>query len=203
MNYELMKQKGTLARLAFTAQHLWSPDVPVMDSDADERASRYAEAVAEGILHGKSYVEAIVQARRAWAAPKGALVLEGGALGRSFESQDPPVNLLGQARGDRTEGALRIVLPVEEANPEAAYLVLTLNDWDQRGEGEITLNSHPVPLETSRLSNGCDYQFPPVAVPAEWLKFGPEPNVLRFVYKATAGFIVRKAQIVISDAPGR
>jgi len=98
---------------------------------------------------------------------------------------------------------MRIVLPVEEADPAAAYLVLTLNDWDQRGEGEITLNGHRVALATSRLSNGRDYRFPPVAVPAGWLKFGAEPNVVRFVYKATAGFIVRKAQLTIADAPAR
>jgi len=203
MDYELMKQKGTLARLAFTAQHLWSPDVPAMDSRDDERACRYAEAMAEAILRGRSYVEAIGQARRVWAAPKDTLVLESGALGRSFESKDPQVNLLGNARGDRTEGFMRVVLPVEEANPASAYLVLTLNDWDQRGEGEITLNGHRVALPTSRLSNGRDYRFPPVAVPVEWLKFGPEPNVLRFVYTATAGFIVRKAQILIADAPAK
>ena len=32
------------------------------------------------------------------------------------------------------KGTMKIVLPVEEANPGAAYLVLTLHDWDQAGE---------------------------------------------------------------------
>jgi hypothetical protein len=58
-----------------------------------------------------------------------------------------------------------------------------------------------VALPVSKLSNGRDHPFPPVPVPAGWLKFGPEPNVLTFVYKATAGFIVRKAELVVCDAP--
>ncbi|HUT32110.1 MAG TPA: glycoside hydrolase family 20 zincin-like fold domain-containing protein [Planctomycetota bacterium] len=202
MNYELMKQNGTLANLVFTAQHLWSPDSPPMDSEDDARACRYGEALADGVLQGKSYVEAIAGARRAWLAPPGSTVLTGGAVGRVFESKDPPINLMEKQRGDRTAGEMRIALPVEEANPAAAYLVLTLFDWDQRGEGEITLNSHKVDLATSKLSNGRDYEFPPVRVPAAWLKFGSEPNVLKFTWRSTAGFIARKARIILADAPG-
>ncbi len=202
MNYEVMKQRGALARLAFTAQHLWSPDNPPMDSPQDERACRYAEALADAVLSGKSYVEAIALARKAWAAPPGTSVLQGGMLGRHFASQDPPVNLFASQRGERTEGRMAVVLPVEEANPHAAFLVLTLYDWDQRGEGAIELNGHPVALAVSKLSNGRDHQFPPIPVTPAWLRFGPEPNVVRFAYKATAGFIVRKATIVLCDAPG-
>jgi hypothetical protein len=73
-------------------------------------------------------------------------------------------------------------------------------DWDQSGEGEVYLNGRKLAVATSRLSNGRDYTFPPVPVPAGWLKFGPEPNVLRFVYKSTAGFIIRDAAIIVSDA---
>jgi hypothetical protein len=201
MDYDTMKQKGTLARLAFTAEHLWSPDVPHMDSEEDGRACRYAEAVADAVLAGKSYVESIALARKAYAAPAGTLVLKGGALGRGFQTEDEPVVLFAAQRGDRTEGTMKIVLPVEEANPAAAYLVLTLHDWDQAGEGEIYLNGHRVELATSKLSNGRDYRFPPVVIPNQWLKFGPEPNQLRFLYKSTAGFIVKKAEIVVSDTP--
>jgi hypothetical protein len=196
MNYEFMKDKGTLANLSFTAQHLWSPDNPPMESAADNRACRYGEALADAILRdGTSYVEAIAAARRAWASPDGAAAR---VVGRHFESKDPPVNLLGEERGNRAEGVMRIVLPIEEANPDAAYLILTMFDWDQDGEGEIYLNGHRVAIETSRRSNWRDHEFPPVRVPASWLKFGPEPNVLRFVWRSTAGFIVKKARIVVS-----
>ncbi|KPK42611.1 MAG: hypothetical protein AMK72_14200 [Planctomycetes bacterium SM23_25] len=146
-------------------------------------------------------MEAIALGRKAHAAPPGAVVLKGGALGRRFASSSEPVVLFSKQRGDRTEGTMQIVLPVEEANPKAAWLVLTMYDWDQSGEGEVYLNGRKLAVPTSRLSNGRDYIFPPVAVPAGWLKFGPEPNVLRFVYKSTAGFIVKKAEITVSDAP--
>jgi hypothetical protein len=203
MNYELMKQRGTLASLAFTAQHLWSPDIPPMESADDAKACRYGEALADMILQGKSYVEAIAVARRAWAGPADAVVLAGGALGRPFESNDPAVNLLGEDRGDRTEGEMRLALPVEEANPRAAFLIITAFDWDQEGEGEIYLNGHKVALETSRQSNWRDYEFPPVPIPTAWLKFGAEPNVLRFVWRSTPGFIIKKARIVLSEAGGQ
>jgi len=201
MNYEVMKQRGALARLAFTGQHLWSPDIPKMDSEEDDRACRYAEAIADVVLAGKSYVEAISAARKAYAAPAGTLVLKGGALGRGFKSVSEPVVLFAKQRGNRTEGKMEILLPVEEANPGAAYLVLTMYDWDQVGEGEIYLNGHKVDIAVSRQSNGRDYQFPSVVVPSTWLKFGPEPNEMKFVYKSTAGFIIKKAEIILSDTP--
>jgi hypothetical protein len=145
-------------------------------------------------------VDAIAVARRAWLAPPGSTVLAGGAIGRVFESKDPPVNLMDKQRGDRTTGDMRILLPIEEANPAAAWLVLTLFDWDQGGEGEITLNGNKVDLATSKLSNGRDYEFPPLRIPAAWLEFGAEPNVLKFTWRSTAGFIVKKAKIVVADA---
>ena len=203
MNYAVMKEQGTIARLIFTAQHLWSPDDPPMESPEDLKMQRYGEAVADAICYGRSIIEAIEQARKAYAAPEGTKILTGGAMGRPFASTDAPVNLMGTGRGDRTEGTMTIVLPVEEANPGEAYLVLTINDWDQTGEGEIFLNGHPVELAISKLSNGRDYTFPSVRVPPDRLKFGPEPNVLRFVYKATAGFIIKRAEIIVCDAPGK
>lgn len=48
---------------------------------------------------------------------------------------------------------MRIVLPLEEANPDEAHLMLTMFDWDQEEEGEIYLNGHRIDLEPSRLSN--------------------------------------------------
>ena len=195
MNHELMKDKGTLANLVFTAQHLWSPDRPAMESAADARACRYGEALADAILRGRSYVEAIAAARKAGARPEAA----GAPRGRSFESKDPPVNLLGKERGGRTEGTMRIVLPIEEANPGAAHLILTMFDWDQEGEGRISLNGHRIGLATTRRSNWRDHEFPPVRIPASWLKFGPEPNVLRFEWLSTSGFIAKKARIVLSE----
>ena len=162
---------------------------------------RYGEALADALLAGKSTLEAIALARKAHAAPEGTKVLAGGTLGRGFASGDPVVNLLGAARGDRTDGTMKITLPVEEANPHAAWLVLTLNDWDQDAEGEIFLNGHKVQLATSNLSNGRDHAFPPVRLPTDWLRFGDTPNELKFVYLRTAGFIVRRAEIVIGDAP--
>ena len=70
----------------------------------------------------------------------------------------------------------------------------------QEGEGEIYLNGRRVAVETSRRSNWRDHDFPPVRIPASWLKFGPEPNVLRLVWRSTAGFIVKKARIVLAEA---
>ncbi len=197
MNYELMKQKGTLANLAFTAQHLWSPDSPPMESPEDAEALRYAESLADAILQGKSYMEAIRSARKKSGAPDASIPLE--ARGRIFESHDSPVNLLADERGDRTEGEMRIVLPLEEASPDEALLILTMFDWDHDDEGVIYLNSHRIDLEPSRLSNWRDYEFPPIWIPSYWLKFGPEPNILRFVWRSGAGFAVKGAKIVVSE----
>jgi len=202
MDYEAMQAKGTIGNLAFTAQHLWSPDRPPMDSAADLRACRYAECLVGDILQrGSGYVAAIAAARKASRrlADNGPASRPAG--GRPFESADPPVELLGPKRGTRTEGRMRIVLPVEEARPGRAQLVLTMFDWDQHGEGEIYLNGHRIALPTSSKSNWRDHEFPPVRVPAEWLRFGPEPNVLRFVWRSTSGFIAKKARIVLSDRP--
>jgi hypothetical protein len=197
MNYELMKQKGTLANLAFTAQHLWSPDSPPMESPEDTEALRYAESLADAILQGRSYMEAIRSARRKLDSLHTSIPLE--AHGRIFESQDPPVNLLANERGNSTEGEMRIVLPLEEANPDEAYLILTMFDWDHDDEGEIYLNGHRMDLDPSRLSNWRDHEFPPIWIPSYWLKFGPEPNILRFVWRSGAGFAVKGAKIVVSE----
>ncbi|MBN1675720.1 MAG: hypothetical protein JXR37_32050 [Kiritimatiellae bacterium] len=198
MDHATMKQKGTLASLVFSAQHLWSPDSPAMDSEQDRAVCRYGEALADAVLHHKPYIEAIALARRVYASP-GSVLVGGASFGRKFSSEDRPVDLTAKKRGDRTAGEMRIELPVEEANPERAHLLLTLNDWDQPGEGEIYLNGHRVELAASGKSNGRDYGFPPVEIPREWLKFGPDPNVLRFVWVKTAGFKVVRAQIVVSE----
>jgi len=108
MNYAIMKQRGTITRLIFTAQHLWSPDSPAMESAEDKKMVRYGEALADAICHGKSYVQAIELGRKAYAAPEGTKILTGGAMGRSFASKDPAVNLLGKTRGDHTEGEMKI-----------------------------------------------------------------------------------------------
>ena len=106
MNYEIMKQRGAMARTIFTAQHLWSPDSPAMDSPEDRKMQRYGEAIADAVCRGKTYLEAIELGRKAYAAPEGTKLLAGGAMGRGFASQDPPVNLLGKGRGERTEGTV-------------------------------------------------------------------------------------------------
>jgi hypothetical protein len=40
---------------------------------------------------------------------------------------------------------------------------------------------------------------PPIAVPAEWLKFGSEPDVLQFIRGSAAGFTTTNAAIVVSE----
>lgn len=66
--------------------------------------------------------EAIRSARKKLGVSDTSIPLE--ARGRIFESHGPPVNLLADERGDRTEGEIRIVLPLEEANPDEAHLML-------------------------------------------------------------------------------
>jgi hypothetical protein len=63
MTYPLMKKKGTLKSLVFSAQHLWSPDQPPMDSKMDRRDGRYAEALADAVMQGKSFLQAVQAAR--------------------------------------------------------------------------------------------------------------------------------------------
>ncbi len=63
MTYDTMKDKGTLTSLVFTAQHLWSPDQPPMDSDQDLRQCRYGEALADAVMRGLPFIDAVREAR--------------------------------------------------------------------------------------------------------------------------------------------
>jgi len=40
---------------------------------------------------------------------------------------------------------------------------------------------------------------PTIPIPADWLHFGDEPNVVSFTYRTTAGFIARKAVLTVCD----
>ncbi|MBM4047948.1 MAG: hypothetical protein FJ279_22840, partial [Planctomycetes bacterium] len=91
---------------------------------------------------------------------------------RSVEASGGPVNLMGQQRGDRVEGGMVVTIPADIPLKaiRSASLVFTINDWDQRDEGEIQLNGHRVDLPISKASNGRDHEFPPHPVPVEWLR---------------------------------
>lgn len=121
---------------------------------------------------------------------------------RSVEASGGPVNLMGQQRGNRTEGTMTLTIPADIPLKDirAASLVFTINDWDQTGEGEIHLNGHRVDLPISRASNGRDYEFPPFPVSVEWLKAGE--SEVKFIYKATAGFIAKQVTLLL-EVPHR
>jgi hypothetical protein len=198
MDYETMKRKGTLSSMVFSAQHLWSPDMPPMDSEEDRRMGRYGEDLAVAVIQNKSFIEAVLIARRAYRPSGGAPTVES-STGHLFETMDPPVDLFHKEKLKQDKGKMRIELPVEEANPQKAYLVLTINGWNKEGVGEIYINGHKMEIAPSKESIGKEYRFPPKAIPTEWLKFGSEPNVLLFIRRSGAGFKVEKATIVVMD----
>jgi hypothetical protein len=198
MDYETMKRKGTLSSMVFSAQHLWSPDKPPMDSVEDRRMGRYGEAMADAVLKNKSFIEAILVARRSYFALEGSKTADI-LTGRWFETEDPPVNLFRKGSRNQDTGQMRVELPVEEGNPQKAYLVLTINGWDKEGAGEIYLNGHKVEIAPSKENTGRAHRFPPIAVPVEWLKFGSEPNVLQFIRRSAAGFTTTNAAIIVSE----
>ncbi|MBM4044362.1 MAG: hypothetical protein FJ279_04545 [Planctomycetes bacterium] len=87
---------------------------------------------------------------------------------------------------------------VEAAKQVDMMLFSANNDWDQRDEGEILLNGHRVDLPISKASNGRDHEFPPHPVPVEWLR--PGANEVKFLHKATAGFVAKRV-VLLMEVP--
>jgi hypothetical protein len=195
MDYQTMQRKGTIGSLVFSAQHLWSPDVPKMDSPQDKRLLRYGEALAAAVLHNESFIQAVGKARAAY---RNAEIINAISLvpDRLFESTEDSLDLTA---ADRVSGEMRIELPAEEANPQQAFLFFTLKGWSGEKSGEILLNGHKVNLKTAGERQGEARNLSPLVVPAQWLKYGAEKNVLRFTRRNEEGFKVVKAAIGIID----
>ena len=195
MDYETMRRKGTIGSLVFSAQHLWSPDMPEMDSPQDKRLLRYGEAIAAAVLHHKSFIEAVGEAREVY---RNAEIINATPLipDRLFESTDDSLDL---TVAERVSGVMRIELPAEEANPQQVFLFLDIKGWSGEKSGEILLNGHKVDLNTAGERQGEARNLSPFTVPAKWLKYGADKNVLRFTRRNEEGFKVAKAAIGIID----
>lgn len=182
MTYPTMKERGAVARTVFTAQHLWSPDTPAMESEEDRRMERYGEAVADALFRDASLVDAIAFGRRAYSSPADTRVVATGLLGRVFSGQP-----------DST-GVVRIELPVEEANPGSASLVLHLQEWPPDGDVSLLLNGHRVVVTSGRAAD-------PIPLSPSWLRFGPQHNLLVIPGDQATRPVLDEARILIIDTP--
>jgi len=114
-----------------------------------------------------------------------------------FRSKDKPIVLMGTARGDRTEGTMTILVPVVGLKARKAQLAVTINDWDNPNEGKITFNGTELSFRARGGYNGVDHTFT-VDVPAETLKTGFTPNVVKAVWRSSAGFDVKDAALILT-----
>jgi len=72
MNFETLNNNGTLRELIFSAENIWSPDLPAMGSEDEKKQLGYAYTMLrEILLNNKMFMEAIEVGRAKQQNPAG------------------------------------------------------------------------------------------------------------------------------------